>query len=59
MGAVLAVLKEEGFADNTLVVFYETFESPYSYTRIGRIDNPTGLARVLGPGEVRVSFSRP
>jgi Cyclophilin-like family len=40
-------------------VFYETFESPYSYTRIGRIENPTGLARVLGPGEVRVSFSRP
>jgi fermentation-respiration switch protein FrsA (DUF1100 family) len=29
------------------------------YTRIGRIENPSGLARTLGPGDVRVSFSRP
>lgn len=47
------------WGDDTLVVFYETFESPYRYTRIGRIENAAGLARILGPGDVRVSFSRP
>lgn len=47
------------WGDDTLVVFYETFESPYSYTRIGRMEGPDGLARILGPGDVRISFSRP
>jgi hypothetical protein len=42
----------------TVVVFYMGFESPYAYTRLGRVDKPAGLAQALGPGGVRVVFSR-
>lgn len=42
---------------NTVVLFYETFSSGYSYTRLGKIDNPNGLAATLGRGNVEVTFS--
>jgi len=47
------------YGDDTLVVFYETFRSSYSYTRIGRLTDSAGLAKVLGPGNARVAFTVP
>ncbi|MDO9436534.1 cyclophilin-like fold protein [Hydrogenophaga sp.] len=46
------------YGANTVVLFYRTFDSPYSYTRLGRVDDPNALAQVLGQRDVRVQFSR-
>ncbi|RZJ19744.1 MAG: hypothetical protein EOO54_14735 [Haliea sp.] len=46
------------YGSQTLVLFYLTFESPYSYTRLGRVDDPAQLAKALGRGSARISFSR-
>ena len=47
------------YGNDTLVVFYETFRSSYSYTRIGRVVESAGLAQALGPGNPRVTFTVP
>ena len=44
------------YGSSCVVLFYETFSSGYSYTRLGRIDNPEGLAAALGSGKVSVKF---
>ena len=46
------------YGTDTLVVFYLTFNSSYSYTRLGRVDDPNNLAEVLGHGSVRIEFSK-
>ena len=47
------------YGDDTLVVFYETFRSAYSYTAIGRIQESAGLGQALGPGNRRIAFTLP
>ncbi len=45
------------YGSSCVVLFYETFSSGYSYTRLGRIDNPDGLSAAVGGGNVSVTFS--
>lgn len=46
------------YGSTTLVVFYSGFDSSYSYTRLGQVDDPAGLAQALGRASVQVVFSR-
>lgn len=44
------------YGSSCLVLFYESFRTSYSYTRLGRVENPSGLASALGRGSVSVTF---
>jgi len=44
------------WSSNTLVLFYKTFSTRYSYIRIGRIKNTSDLETALGRGNKEVTF---
>lgn len=44
------------FGSDCLVLFYESFETSCSYTRIGYIEDVSGLFDALGSRNVQVTF---
>lgn len=44
------------YGDSCIVVFYESFDTSYTYTKIGHIDDTSGLSDALGTGSVTVTF---
>lgn len=44
------------FGSNCIVVFYETFKTSYSYTRIGKVKDTASLKKALGSGDVTIKF---
>ena len=44
------------YGDHCVVLFYKDFPTQYSYTRIGRLVDVTGLQASLGSGSVQITF---
>lgn len=45
------------YGSDCLVLFYKDFQTSYSYTRLGYLEDTTGLASALGRSNVQVVFS--
>ena len=44
------------YGENCVVLFYKTFTPSYSYTPLGYIEDPEGLAEAVGKKSVSVTF---
>lgn len=45
------------YGSNCLVLFYKNFSTSYSYTKLGYIEDTSGLTAALGDNNVQVTFS--
>lgn len=46
------------YGNNTLVLFYTDFNTSYSYTKLGSVDNSNGLTAALGSGNAVVTIEK-
>lgn len=46
------------YGSSTVVLFYKSFNTSYSYTRLGKIEDPNGLAAALGTGNIKVRYEQ-
>lgn len=44
------------FQQNCLVLFYQNYQTNYSYTRLGYLENPEDLQKIVGNKSVEVKF---
>ena len=44
------------YGDQTLVLFYKSFATKYSYTKLGSVQDPESLEAALGAGDAAVTF---
>ena len=46
------------YGSDCLVVFYKSHKTSYKYTKVGHINNTSGLKKAVGKGKVKMKFTR-